>query len=190
MPHSALPNPPAGDPLAAHITSVAAADMAHDTDKGCTWLTQSLGRPRTPAALVVAASSSIGPTLNLECWAAYAVSPDRPEYLVQIGTSGLPAELAEAIHLLPLRDFADIADLPVNGDCPPTYGDFFAPVAAAHGLRAWLFASLTDPLTLTVRGALLLGSASARRLNAPEATSALSLAAAISKELATRFPIG
>jgi len=44
---------------------------------------------------------------------------------------------------LPLTDYADMADLPFSGAHGGGWGDFFAPLAAAPAMRAWLFLSIT-----------------------------------------------
>lgn len=151
-------------------------------------LAAELPEARTPAALIGTAAAVLAATLKFEFSAAYVVPDDRPDFLVQIAAVGLPGEFAEVARLLPVQDFADIADQPVSAAHPPAYGDFFAPVAAQFGLRAWLVASLADPMTLAVRGALLLGSADAGRLPSPEANRVLTLAASVAAVLAERFP--
>ena len=50
--------------------------------------------------------------------------------LALVDLFGLPNDFAHQARMVPLQDFAHVADLPYNGERPACYGDFFAAVAS------------------------------------------------------------
>lgn len=82
---------------------------------------------------------------HLDFGGAYLVTKAKPSSLSLLATEGLPTEFDFVARTVPLPDYADIADLPFSGVHGGCWGDFFAPVAAAYAMRAWLFLSITHP---------------------------------------------
>lgn len=125
---------------------------------------------------------------HLDFGAAYLVTKAKPSSLSLLATEGLPTEFDFVARTVPLPDYADIADLPLSGVHGGCWGDFFAPVAAAYAMRAWLFLSVAHPGSQAVRGSLLLGSRNPTRF-APAGTLPLfALARLLSEQFEVRFP--
>ncbi len=106
-----------------------------------------------------------------------------------LATEGLPPEFDFVARTLPLPDYADIADLPFSGAHGGCWGDFFAPIAAAYGMRSWLFLSITHPDTTAVQGSLLLGSRSPARFGSADTVPLFALAQQLSQRLHARFTL-
>lgn len=179
------------DLLARHIASVAAPEVTppSSADSLRARLPDALANADGPDALIVQAAAFLRRTLLFDFAGAYCVLPEHPDRLSLISAHGLGDEFCQTARILPLRDLSDIADRPGSGERPPDGSDFFAPVAAAFGLRAWLLASLADPLTTQTRGAILLGSRDPARFHSAEAAHVLCLADAVADTLASRFPL-
>ncbi len=177
--------------LARHIASVAAPEVTppSSADSLRARLPDALANADGSDALIVQAAAFLRRALLLDFAGAYCVLSEHPDRLSLISAHGLGGEFCQTVRILPLRDLGDIADRPVSGDRLPDGSDFFAPVAAAFGIRAWLLASLADPLTTQTRGAILLGSRDSGRFHFAEASQALCLAEAVADALASRFPL-
>lgn len=135
------------------------------------------------ASLATQATEILRRTLNFDISGAYLINKERPSCLSLIATAGLPDEFTVVARLIPLSDYDQVADIPYNDAHGSCYGDFFAPVVGAFGIRAWLVASLTDMETGSITGAVLLGSRNGKRFRDDETRLALSLAAVISERL-------
>lgn len=133
-------------------------------------------------ALITETAEILRRALHFDASGAYWVDPDRPTSLSLIASSGLPTEFCEIARLIPVSDYDQVADIPYNDAHGSCYGDFFAPVAGAFGIRSWLVASLKDGENLA--GAVLLGSRDGSRLSCAEARLALSLVAVAADHLA------
>lgn len=179
------------DLLARHIASVAAPEVMppNSPDSICARMPGALANADGPDALIVQATAFLRRALLFDFAGAYWVLPEHPDRLSLLSAHGLGDEFCQTARILPLRDLSDIADRPCNGNRLPDWSDFFAPVASAFGIRAWLLASLADPLTMQTRGAILLGSREPNRLHADEAACALNLTDSVADALASRFPL-
>ncbi len=125
---------------------------------------------------------------GLDFGAAYLVTPARPDCLSLRAVEGLPEDYEAVARVLSLTDYADIADLPYNDKHTGGAGEFFAPVAAAFSMRAWLFLTLTPTPTNAPCAALLLGSRDPSRFTSADTLPLFALAQAVSAGLAARFP--
>ena len=146
-----------------------------------------LAESTTASSLVTQAAAILRRALNFDVSGAYRVTPDRPNVLSLKAAEGLPEEFTGVAQTLPLSDYDQVADLPYNGEHGACYGDFFAPVVGAFGVRSWLVASLTAPDTHRILGAILLGSRSADRFRLDETQLILSLAGTVSAHLAAHI---
>jgi hypothetical protein len=138
----------------------------------------------SPTVLVTRAAGILRRALNHSACAAYRVTEARPDALCLVATEGLPPEFSDVARSITLTDYEQVADIPYNAEHGSCYGDFFAPVVGAFGIRSWLVASLIDPQTGAITGALLLGSRDDQRFGTEETRQALALASAVSARLA------
>lgn len=177
--------------LARHIASVAAPEVRppDGADSIRARLAGALGNADGPDALIVQAAAFLRRALDFDFAGAYCILPENADRLSLLSAHGLGDEFCQIARVLPLRDLSEIADRPGSGESAPDGSDFFAPVAAAFGLRVWLLASLADPLTMQTRGAILLGSRDPTRFHPDEAAHVLCLADSVADVLASRFPL-
>ena len=143
-----------------------------------------LAEAATAPDLIAQAASLLRRALHFDVSGAYWGSPDRPHLLSLTASEGLPFAFSDVARAVPLSDYDQVADLPYNDDHGACYGDFFAPVVGAFGVRSWMVASLADPDTGGVTGAILLGSRSGRRFGEDETRLVLSLTTTVSAHLA------
>lgn len=165
-------------PSTAPIPAAPLGDVVH------AMLDARLAASATAPALVTLAAGIVRRALHFDISGAYWVAPERATLLSLAATEGLPSEFADVARTLPLSDYDQVADLPYNDEHGSCYGDFFAPVVGAFGIRSWLVASLTDPNSQAVTGAILLGSRDGGRFGSDETRLVLSLAAVASAHLA------
>jgi hypothetical protein len=171
-----------GAPLP-HLSEIAGREQQSTALKG--FLDFLMARAETPTELLSKSATGLRRSLGFEFSAAYLTEP-AGHALALVDVSGLPTDFAFQARMVPLQDFADVADLPYNGERPACYGDFFAAVASTFAIRSWLVSSL-NAQDGRVLGAILLGSRDPHRMEREEAIQILSFAGIIAGELEKRF---
>ncbi|HEX5322441.1 MAG TPA: hypothetical protein VFW40_01555 [Capsulimonadaceae bacterium] len=142
-------------------------------------------RAMSASELLAKAATGLRRGLDFEFSASYLAEP-AGHALALVDLAGLPQDFAYQARMVPLQDFADVADLPYNGERPACYGDFFAAVASSFFIRSWLVSSLMSKDNQVI-GAILLGSRDPHRMERAEAVQILALAGFVAEELEKRF---
>ncbi len=178
MPPLCLARPDAPKPP----TAVAAQDVV------ARMLHARLALAPSPEELLWGAGTILRRGFHLDFGAIYQVTVACPSSLTLLATEGLPPEFDFIARTLPLPDYADIADLPFSGAHGGCWGDFFAPLAAAYGMQAWLFLSITHSDMAAVRASLLLGSRNSARFTPADTLPLFALAGSLSQQWEAKFP--